>query len=163
MNTTPETLATLTLSHYTRAETVDPISITQSGRLDHKPRGLWVSVDGPDDWPAWCRDEMPGAIGSNHLRVTMHDDARILHLSGKSDLVEFTTRYGQQAWPGAHSNWIQWADVARDHQGIIIAPYCWPARLDPDTYWYYSWDCASGCIWDAAAIAKVSPADEADS
>lgn len=37
-----------------------------------------------------------------------------------------------------------------------ITPYCWPARMDPDLIWYYGWDCASGCIWDASTIHQVT-------
>lgn len=32
------------------------------------------------------------------------------------------------------------------------APYQWECRLDRDTFWYYSWDCASACIWNLQAV-----------
>ena len=44
-----------------------------------------------------------------------------------------------------------------DYQGIIIAPYLWTRRHHESTGWYYSWDCASGVIWDARAIAELKP------
>ena len=30
-------------------------------------------------------------------------------------------------------------------------------RLDMETRWYYGWDCASGCVWDASAVQSVEP------
>ncbi len=50
--------------------------------------------------------------------------------------------------------------VAKLYQGIIIAPYCYSIRLDNDCFWYYPWDCASGCIWDATAIAALVPVQD---
>ena len=26
-----------------------------------------------------------------------------------------------------------------------------------ELFWYYGWDCASGCIWDPAAVAEIKP------
>lgn len=148
----------LQLSHYTHADTLHPESLDQIER-EIKPRGLWVSVDGDDDWPTWCREEMPGRIAdTNRFRVTLADDANVLHLTGAHQLDEFTRRYPEKNYPGNDhfaSQWISWPHVAEHYQGIIIAPYCWPARLN--LLWYYGWDCASGCIWDAAAIESVTP------
>ncbi len=28
--------------------------------------------------------------------------------------------------------------------------------------WYYGWDCASGVIWDAEAVAELRPTDAPD-
>ena len=50
---------------------------------------------------------------------------------------------------------IDWRLVAEEWQGIVIAPYLWERRFDSDARWYYSWDCASGCIWDHRAIAAI--------
>lgn len=48
--------------------------------------------------------------------------------------------------------WIDWVKVKPLYDGIIITPYQWRCRLDPDIFWYYSWDCASGCIWNLETI-----------
>ncbi|QBI98814.1 hypothetical protein SEA_BOBBY_184 [Mycobacterium phage Bobby] len=50
-------------------------------------------------------------------------------------------------------DWIDWGKVAADYGGIIIAPYQWSRRMDP--HWYYTWDCASGCIWNLEAIESL--------
>ena len=52
--------------------------------------------------------------------------------------------------------YIDWPAVATDYPGLIIAPYQWSCRMSEFTRWYYGWDCASGCIWNADAIARVT-------
>ncbi len=137
------------LSHYTVADTLVPRSVPQRDHLDMKPRGLWVSVDGPDDWPWWCREEQFCHIyAQNRFRVTLAESSGTLLLSSVADLLAFEESYG-----GDHGL-IRWPDVARKWRGIIIAPYQWTCRLSAGL-WYYGWDCASGCIWDASAIASV--------
>lgn len=53
---------------------------------------------------------------------------------------------------------FDWIDVASRYSGIEIAPYQWKRRIHPSTFWYYTWDCASGCIWDLSAIKKFEVA-----
>lgn len=40
--------------------------------------------------------------------------------------------------------------VAKDYDGIEIAPYQESLRYDLE--WYYGWDVASGCIWNFEGI-----------
>lgn len=47
--------------------------------------------------------------------------------------------------------------MAHRYDGIIIAPYVWSLRLDIDFFWYYDWDCASGVIWNSAAVSNLIP------
>jgi hypothetical protein len=51
---------------------------------------------------------------------------------------------------------IDWYRVAEQYDGIIITPYIYERRLTEYTTWYYSWDCASGCIWNGKAIANIT-------
>lgn len=119
-----------------------------------KPDGLWVSVKGPDDWPTWCASERWALDRQVPHRVTLSPAANVLLVDSMSALLSFSENYGAPI-----SNWftqrvaIDWARVAQDFGGIIIAPYQWPARLSVD--WYYGWDVASGCIWDLDCIASV--------
>jgi hypothetical protein len=123
-----------------------------------KPKGLWVSVEGKADWKDWCQMENFGldrlAVGNV---VTLAATANILRLRSACDLDDFTRTYGVPFhWQhsGSHlGSGIQWPVVAMAHQGIIIAPYIWSRRMDFG--WYYGWDCASGCIWDAGAIETI--------
>jgi hypothetical protein len=121
-----------------------------------KPRGFWVSVDGPDDWEEWCASEgfRLERLAIRH-RVTLTGAANILRLSFGMELDDFTRRYSGE-WCGFRGNKIDWPKVAADYDGIIIAPYVSSCRLDgPSSDWYYSWDCASGCIWNLDVITSV--------
>lgn len=145
----------MNLSHFTDAATLEVRSVEQRARYKMKPRGLWVSVDGPDDWPSWCASEQFRDTDSqNRFRVTLADDANILVIATAAELDAFDAEYGD-AVNGLEL--IEWTLVAARWQGIIIAPYQWARRNGK--LWYYGWDCASGCIWDASAIASVEPVE----
>lgn len=152
-------IAHLSLSHYSAINFLDPRSVAQdSAKRGDKPQGLWVSVDGEDDWPSWCHSEERG-IGSlvHHFRVALADDANLLLISSPDDLRAFDAELGESSTAPRRRSWyVSWEAVADRWQGIIIAPYLWSCRLG-DPSWYYTWDCASGCIWDARSIASVTP------
>lgn len=129
-----------------------------------KPNGLWVSVEGEDDWKTWCEGE------SFNLKclefayeVKLKDDARILHLKSSDEIREFTKLYhlSTRQWDSDTDTYgIRWNEVKEIYQGIIIAPYQWDCRLALETSWYYGWDCASGCIWDLDCIEKFTPMEQ---
>jgi hypothetical protein len=114
-----------------------------------KPCGLWVSIG--DAWRQWCIEE---EYNTKALvcatEIILMPDAKILHLHTAKQIDMFTSDYSML--DGLHN--IDWDRIAMQYQGIIIAPYCWQRRLTDHTLWYYGWDCASGCIWDAAAISS---------
>lgn len=120
----------------------------------YKPRGLWVSADGADDWPAWCRSEGLDA-GALRYRINLAGDAKVLRIESVAALDAFDDRYGCSSYPGSRTGSIDWPAVAETYDGIIIAPYQWERRLSDKAGWYYGWDCASGVIWKARAIASV--------
>jgi len=155
----------MTLSHYTkRAKLGARVAREQPAEPDWKPYGLWVSVDGPDDWTEWClaEDFCLNALKYRWV-VTLKEDANILRLATTWDLVDFTNTYGVDIGLGTYGYYqINWKAVALVYQGIIIAPYNWECRLGDYGeasyrvhHWYYTWDCASGCIWDPSAIASM--------
>jgi hypothetical protein len=115
-----------------------------------KPLGLWVSVDGKDDWPSWCESECfhPERL-TYRYRVTLTSMDHVLHLQTIPDILKFQNRY---AVPDGLTDIpaINWYQVKEIYQGIVIAPYQWALRNE--LMWYYTWDCASGCIWDMSII-----------
>lgn len=145
------------LTHYSREPLTAIQSRGQRPEPNDKPRGLWVSVDeGGEGWKDWC--EVEGY--RLHRLACVHDvmlasDVRILHLSNVDDIDVFTAAYHAPIAPGIASRLINWSAVADKYQGIIIAPYIWERRVDDLTFWYRGWDCASGCLWDAAAIESI--------
>jgi hypothetical protein len=157
-------MADLQLSHFSEKTLGEIRSVEQRLQGDYKsefekPKGLWVSVDGEDDWESWCRSEMTGWIEhKQRYRVILAETPRILVLSSHCDLDDFQHEYGRDCgrW---NEKYIEWPSVAAKYSGIIIAPYQWSCRMDMN--WYYGWDCASGCIWNADAIDSVEEIREA--
>lgn len=151
----------LRLSHYTSKPLGEIRTIPQEVREScfYKPSGLWVSVDGEDDWASWCASNDFG-IGTERYRVYLSAAPRVLVLTSASELFDFTDTYGRPV-ERYHDTYIDWPAVAAEYSGIIIAPYQWSCRMHSRTNWYYGWDCASGCIWNSDAIARVEEHREA--
>lgn len=146
------------LKHYAR----DPEFIFDSGRayelnredspMIFKPNGLWVSVEGEDDWKTWCSAEnFAVETLSNEHDVALNEGANILYIRSLVELANFTAEYGRTYYN--HIHWIDWEVVIRKYDGVIITPYQRDVRLTES--WYYGWDCASGVIWNLTAIEKV--------
>jgi hypothetical protein len=145
------------LIHYSEKPLVEVYSRphTKNGAGCCKTPGLWVSVEGADDWVAWCRAESWGVESFKYAtEVVLAPSANVLHLSGEKDIDDFSDRFSVDRYQE-----IDWPEVRKLYQGLIIAPYCWQRRLADHTGWYYGWDCASGVIWDANAIAELRPAE----
>lgn len=142
---------------------------TPSGFYE-KPHGLWVSVEGACDWASWCvGNDFDTEFLSDKWEIVLAENANILRIASIGEIDAFTEKYGiydtrchevLRSGGLATSHFgrqpaIDWPRVAKEYQGIIIAPYIWERRMETHTGWYYGWDCASGCIWDAEAIASA--------
>jgi hypothetical protein len=151
--------------HYSRAPLRKPYSVAQEKtvRDGMKPQGLWFSVETPtseDGWREWCLAEdygIPNLTCATEL--TFAPEARIKRLISADDIDRLTQDYGL-AIPGFRTgriSFLDWPRLAATHDAIIIAPYIWKRRLHDKSAWYYGWDCASGCVWNAKAVAKCEP------
>ena len=150
------------LFHYSRnivkeVESRDVADHEEGWRTD-KPNGFWVSIDEPDEdgesygWPVWCEAESFALdrLAVRH-RVDILDTERLLWITTESDLIWFDKTFGRK---GKYDREINWPLVADQFAGIVIAPYQWSQRFD--LHWYYGWDCASGAIWDASVVQKIT-------
>jgi hypothetical protein len=146
------------LLHYSHENKIvphDKEQIFERGAF-FKPEGLWVSVviDGECDWRRWCESDWPSWMnGKKVFEVVLAPDANMLHISSTAQFDQFNREFRTgDEWFGG----IDWTTVASKYDGIIIAPYQWSRRLDSSSRWYYGWDAASGCIWNARAIASIT-------
>jgi hypothetical protein len=145
------------LLHYA-AQPLPPALNARPQEIEMKPRGLWVSVEGNDDWPSWCVGENFALDSLSHVHeITLAENASILRLSTASEIAELTSDYacplpGMPPHHYTRAYVMDWPRLAGQYDGLIIAPYMWSCRLD--YLWYYGWDCASGCIWNPRAIAE---------
>lgn len=134
-------------------------SVAQDG-LDMKPKGFWLSVgteDGGDEWKEWCEGDgfRTERLVHRHV-VTLKPSANVFWIDRPEEMAGFTMLYGEpMPGHGLLFTYIDWRKVAADADGIVIAPYIWEERLTARSYWYYTWDVASGCIWNADAIASI--------
>ena len=129
-------------------------------RKDAKPRGLWFSCEGEDDWKRWCEAEnFRSDRFSEASQIFIKEDANILLIDSVFGIDALTREFIAEPGEGAasflSSYFIDWGKVSETYQGIIISPYQWSRRLEGGASWYYGWDCASGCVWDYAAIEKI--------
>jgi hypothetical protein len=127
-------------------------------KVGDKPLGLWVSDDDDENnWRRWCEAE---SVGMDRYRfahsVTLAASANVLMVQGELALDAFHRQYRDVLYAGSRIELINWKRVCADYQGIVITPYLWSRRLAGPS-WYYGWDCASGVVWDAAAIAEIGP------
>lgn len=133
-----------------------------------KPDGLWVSVLGQDDWKSWCEDQEFWLEGLTHPhQVMVTSENNILYITNEASLNKFHEEYSTESGMPAMGTFfkrqpddfesqhrlIHWELVSSKFDGIVIAPYMWSMRYGP--FWYYGWDCASGCIWNLDAIESM--------
>ena len=114
-----------------------------------KPVGFWYSVDG--DWERWCRSDQPDWLDKKYVHQVELWTERMLYIRSASELDLFHEKYKA----GLMS--VNWPQVANEYDGIEIAPYIWERRLcmGSGPEWYYSWDCASGCIWKPNGVKVI--------
>ncbi len=117
-----------------------------------KPRGLWVSDEDEYGWRQWCTDESSAMLGEHAYAITLADDHGLLVITDAAELDAFHREYGSDL---DLSYWVDWPTVAESYRGIVITPYIAERRFSR-VAWYHPWDCASGCIWDPAAIASIT-------
>jgi hypothetical protein len=125
-----------------------------------KPCGTWITDDSEHCWREWCTAENFIREKITHKHRVILDETNILFLRCAYDLDDFTRDFGVDIWwgpdghPRKHMNrCIEWEKVSGVYDGIIITPYIWERRMDLN--WYYTWDCASGCIWNVRAIKAI--------
>lgn len=117
-----------------------------------KPLGLWYSL-GPS-WVSYLTTGRRANWKSKRLNWITH----IYRLSLVRSLIyaiedephfdQFTERYATQGLTNIH-----WDKVQADGWcGVEIRYLSERAKVG----WYSTWDCSSGCIWDAAAVRRVS-------
>jgi hypothetical protein len=140
-----------------------------------KPRGLWVSVDGKNDWAEFIRSGRHAKmLGAYQHQVILENSAPILMVETVSDAVEVFESY-RTGTRDRLCDKIDWARLGSEWSGILISNYYWYyieavyhdrllhteyQELRDELQWTQRWDVASGCIWDARAIASIEVIEE---
>lgn len=147
------------LHHYSKEPTLVPYdrSMPLSDiRYYGKPNGLWLT-DETDrcSWVVWCHDN---DFGDYKYEYTIEVDLdNILFIDDLEKFDAFQEKYGfYLELAGLTNRYIDWYKVQQELSGVIITPYQWSKRLGSDSFWYYLWDCASGCVWDSTKLTVLS-------
>lgn len=124
----------------------------QREKPGYKPEGLWYACG--DEWIEWTKSEMPEWLKEYKYLYEISITDRVLKIDTPEKFKAFEEEYVDNG-PNADkfSNWIDWARVAKDYDGIEICPYRDKFRMKSD--WYYTWDVASGCIWSPGGIKDI--------
>ena len=74
----------------------------------YKTPGLWVSVEGPDDWLHWCKSESFGLDGFKYATEVILNVANVLCLSTVAQIDNFTKQYTPENGPewGRSIDWV---------------------------------------------------------
>lgn len=123
-----------------------------------KPSGLWLSDESDYGWKQWCRDNEFRTNGLKCVTRFAVDEKQILIISSLTQIESFSDEYGcRPSWvkSGIKLKFIDWEKVTENYAGVIITPYINEARLLCKFFWYYGWDCASGCVWDLSALEMI--------
>jgi len=137
-----------------------PFYTSYKQEVDMKPKGIWYGLDW--SWHEWC--EMEGfsqGKGKNNFEIDLHLQ-NILVIDTEEKMKYFAHKFGEvPEWRrknnlGDVRDYIDWKKVSETYSGIEISPYQHKFRLDRNFFWYYGWDCASGCIWNLNAIKSVT-------
>lgn len=149
------------LVHFSDTKITEVQDKKQRDRHNFKPIGFWVSDEDEEDcWSKFCKREYESGLGAIAHDVALKKDANILWLKNPWELDDFTDEYRVDS-EFLSSIYIDWQRVAEKYDGIMITPYQYMRRHDFDaSSWYYPWDVASGCIWNAKAIEYVAPQGE---
>ena len=125
--------------------------MTDRQRIRFKPFGLWYACG--SEWVDWLRSEMPDWYeAAKYLYEIKVVQKEVLKLESVKDVLKFNEQHGVYR---TYSQEIDWPTVARQHAGIEICPYQQRLRMSEDVGWYYPWDVASGCIWNADGVKSV--------
>lgn len=158
--------------YHTSSEPIESAKdVAIEGKLfGFKPRGFWYSCG--DSWIEWMSWEMPDWLNSvKYLYELDIDYSKMLVIDTEEKLILFDKM--QQDRTKRHNDvnsytdkmggfWgIDWKPIMQNYYGIEICPYQSSQRHSIN--WYYTWDVASGCIWNAKAIKSVKLADTVDS
>ena len=143
-----------------------------SQKIGAKPEGLWYECqDGSSTgWEEFCTTGLSSGYSKydGTYNVILADDGyHILHITDESYFEKFYEMYSvnHPADPDGSKGYdkmIDWPKVAEHYSGIEICPYLDNKRMDDDSFWYYGWDVASGCIWDPKAIKELVKSGECE-
>lgn len=112
----------------------------------YKPHGLWYGIE--TSWIDWCLGNQPDWIGK-YIWELQVDEKNIIRIDSISDFEKFEEEFTIK---NDRIN-LNMPLLSSNYHGLEISQYFSSKRLS--SFWYYGWDCASGCIWNTASILEM--------
>lgn len=112
-----------------------------------KPPGMWYSFG-----LAWIKFIVSEKYEKQpkYIDLLEVDKSKLICINTPLALDKFHLQYGISFKTHEKYKTIDWKAVMKDYGGIEIAPYIHQRRFS--YLWYYGFDIASGCIWDADVL-----------
>lgn len=127
-----------------------------------KPDGLWYECqDGSSEtWKEFCTLGMSKGYQYDSTYNVVLNDYEILFIPDEHHFDKFYQMYSVNPpydpdGTKGFDKMIDWPKVAGHYAGIEICPYLSSKRNDDDSFWYYGWDVASGCVWSSKGIKEL--------
>lgn len=156
---TPETIKKINSNDRIVLGTKDNIDLSikvPPSKITTKPIGLWYGFG--TSWIDFVRSEMPQRE-TDHVYKIEIDTSNVLVIKDDNSFLEFSDKYKdpefEKKWSYGRNSNIDWPRVAKEYKGIEFPVYFSKYRMADKHDWYYTWDVASGCIWDLSAVKKV--------
>jgi hypothetical protein len=147
------------LSHLTHKKfTFDPGHTYMTlPSITDKPCGLWLSDESKRGrgWSNWCKGENWNVDGLLYETIFECDMTNWKVIKTPAQMKKFHrdfSAHNEYSILSSLGKYIDWAKVQKEFAGILIAPYRWDFRFHMEARWYYSWDCASACVWDLSTV-----------
>ena len=132
-------------------------------KVGPKPSGLWYECqDGSSEtWKEFCTTGFSGGYKYDRTYSIELKHSEILFIPDAHHFEKFYKMYSVNHpadldGSKGYDKMIDWPKVASHYAGIEICPYRNDKRMDDDSFWYYGWDIASGCIWGSEGIKEMT-------
>jgi len=105
----------------------------------------------------WCEGESFN-VGGRVFEIEINT-INLLRIHSGKELGDFHAEFSASSpwYDFDDSEWgIDWRRVAKQYDGVEIAPYLGQCRLEGPARWYYGWDCASGVTWRPRAVLRIT-------
>ena len=124
-------------------------------RTASKPTGFWYGID--NAWIDWCESEMPEWVTPHRYKLDI-DMSKVLVVDTIEKMRDMNKHVVNTDEYFHKFNYdIDWTYFdKKGYKGIEIPRYMYELRMNHDFFWYYSWDVASGCIWDTSIIKSIT-------
>lgn len=134
---------------------LDLCSRTYLQRAASKPTGFWYGID--NSWIDWCESEMPEWVTPHRYKLDI-DMSKVLVVDTIEKMRDINKHVVNTDEYFHKFNYdVDWAYFEKKgYKGIEIPRYMYELRMNHDFFWYYSWDVASGCIWDTSIIKSIT-------